>query len=65
MEKETIRRANHTIRKILYITLATSDRRGEPWNTTIYEAVPKRFWINSMRRINGQPADIREEIKLK
>lgn len=45
-------RARKTIEKIRYITIATSDRKGRPWNTPIYSAYGNGYtfyWVTSPR----------------
>ena len=47
--KELVSRAKEVIEKILYITLATSDTKANPWNSPVYSAFDKNYtfyWIS-------------------
>lgn len=51
MEKneELVGRAKKVINDILYITIATSDKLGNPWNSPVYSAFDKKYtfyWIS-------------------
>lgn len=41
--KELTTRAKEVIQKILYITIATSSKNGQPWNTPAYSAFDKNY----------------------
>ena len=43
MEDELNQRTKDIIRKILYITIATSNSKGEPWNSPVYSAFDKDY----------------------
>ena len=40
---ELVSRAKEVIHQILYITLATSDEKGNPWNSPVYSAFDKNY----------------------
>ena len=42
-KKELADRARQTIEKILYLTIATADRDGQPWNSPVYSAYNKNY----------------------
>ncbi len=54
MENENLIRAKSIIEKILYITIATASKDGQPWNSPVYSAYDKDynfFWVSNQ---NGQ-----------
>ncbi len=47
--KELVIRAKNVINKILYITIATSNKKCEPWNSPVYSAFDKNYtfyWVS-------------------
>lgn len=63
MEKngELGRRAKEVINKILYITIATANKKGDPWNTPVYSAFDKKYtfyWASWAKNQHSQ--NIRE-----
>ncbi len=49
MDDKFVKRANGIIEKIFYITIATSSKDGQPWNTPVYSAHNKNynfFWTS-------------------
>lgn len=47
---EYVDRAKEIIDQIIYITIATVDKDGQPWNTPVYSAFDKNYtfyWISS------------------
>ena len=49
MNKQLVGRAKRIISKILYITIATSTKRGVPWNSPVYSAFDENYnfyWIS-------------------
>lgn len=49
MNDELTKRAKKIISKILYITIATSNKRGVPWNSPVYSAFDEKYnfyWIS-------------------
>jgi general stress protein 26 len=49
MNADLIKRAKEIIEKILYITIATSNTSGEPWNSPVYSAFDQQYtfyWIS-------------------
>jgi len=43
MTDKLTQRAKDIIKKILYITIATSNKNGEPWNSPVYSAFDKEY----------------------
>jgi len=61
MNDELIKRAKKIISKILYITIATSNKRGIPWNTPVYSAFDDKYnfyWISWIK--NQHSKNIKE-----
>lgn len=49
MNNKLVERAKAIIARILYITIATSTKRGVPWNSPVYSAFDENynfFWIS-------------------
>ncbi len=49
-------KARHTIEQIIYITLATSNRSGKPWNTPVYSVHTEDYvfyWASSPQSIHS------------
>ncbi len=58
-----VTKAQHTIHKILYLTLATSDKKNQPWNSpVIYKFSPEHIWVNADGSVAGNYVDKRVEI---
>lgn len=54
MQEQLTSRAKEIIEKILYITIATTPKDGQPWNTPVYSAYDENytfFWASDQ---NGQ-----------
>src|SRR5690348_8698929 len=51
---EEITRAKQIIEKILYITLATVDNDGQPWNSPVYSAYDSEYNFYWASDRNGQ-----------
>lgn len=50
-------RAKQTIEKILYITIASSNKKGVPWNTPVYSVFDKNYvfyWLSSPKSIHSR-----------
>ncbi|KKQ89587.1 MAG: hypothetical protein UT12_C0011G0043 [Candidatus Curtissbacteria bacterium GW2011_GWC2_38_9] len=65
MNDELIKRAKTIISKILYITIATSNKLGIPWNTPVYSAFDKDYnfyWISW--RKNQHSKNIKENSQI-
>lgn len=65
MEDKFLTRAKSIIEKILYITIATASKDGQPWNSPVYSAFDKNynfFWASDQ---NGQHSkNIKENNKI-
>lgn len=49
MKDELTEKAKNIIHKILYITIATSNKKGEPWNSPVYSAFDENYnfyWVS-------------------
>lgn len=65
MGEELTKRAREIISKILYITIATSDRNGQPWNSPLYSAFDENYnfyWVSW--RENQHSKNIKENNKI-
>ena len=49
MDPTLAKRAKSEIERIFYITIATSNKKGEPWNSPVYSVFDKDynfFWVS-------------------
>ncbi len=53
-QKNLSQRAKEIIEKILYITIATVDENGQPWNTPVYSAFDENYNFYWASDKNGQ-----------
>lgn len=54
---EYVERAKQIISQIIYITIASVDKEGQPWNTPVYSAFDERYtfyWISSPESQHSQ-----------
>ncbi len=54
MSEEYIQKAKQILQKILYITIATSTKDGNPWNSPVYSAFDKNYNFYWASDQNGQ-----------
>lgn len=55
---ELIKRVKNIVENIIYITIATSTKNGQPWNTPVYAVHNKNYeffwisWVNAQHSVN-------------
>jgi len=57
MTEELVKKAKKLIEKILYITIATSNKNNEPWNTPVYCAYDENYsfyWYSWKENIHSK-----------
>src|SRR5436190_447849 len=54
MEDKNVQRAKRIISKILYITIATASKDGNPWNSPVYSAFDENYNFYWASDQNGQ-----------
>jgi uncharacterized protein YhbP (UPF0306 family) len=54
MNDKFVERAKRIISKILYVTIATTNKNGEPWNSPVYSAFDENYNFYWASDQNGQ-----------
>lgn len=65
MSNDNLKKVQNIISKILYLTLATSSKKGEPWNTPLYFAFDNHynfFWVSDKNAQHSKNIDENNEV---